>query len=184
MTYYFKHYMKGLVLSDEESVKEKLFGFDEAMEVNSNTVVLHCASIIMLMPFSRRDFRSKRLSRNRWTAWLLMIFQIIWKHQNPPDCSKAKFLITSAYRSGMWSDDVSCMLDLPAYSHYICQAIQWCDRRWLTLELVSSFDKNNPYYAHGWLILHCVSYSLRLVFIKTQRQEIQRIHNRWTIIFH
>lgn len=47
----FQTFMKGLVLSDEESVKEKLFGFDEAMEVNSNTVVLHCASIMMLIPF-------------------------------------------------------------------------------------------------------------------------------------
>ena len=37
--------MKGLVLSDEESVKEKLFGFDEAMEVSSNTDVMHCALI-------------------------------------------------------------------------------------------------------------------------------------------
>ena len=37
--------MKGLVLSDEEAVREKLFGFDEAMEVSSNTDVMHCALI-------------------------------------------------------------------------------------------------------------------------------------------
>ena len=158
--------MKGLVLSDEESVKEKLFGFDEAMEVNSNTVVLHCASIIMLMPFSRRDFRSKRLSRNRLTAWLLMIFQIIWKHQNPPDCSKVKFLIIGTWKSGMWLDDgyylFNCTTKLlihtsrEAYSRN--ENALGCDRCWLEVWLVTSFDKNNPYYEHGWLMLHIVSY--------------------------
>ena len=101
--------MEGLVLSDEESVKEKLFGFDEAMEVNSNTVVLHCASILTLMPFWLRDFDSKWLSSNRWTG--LMIFQIIWKHQNPPDCSKVKFLIIGTYKSGTWLDDGYHMWD-------------------------------------------------------------------------
>ena len=35
--------MKGIVSSEEESVREKLFGFDEAMEVNFNADVLHCA---------------------------------------------------------------------------------------------------------------------------------------------
>ena len=35
--------MEGLVLSDEEAGREKLFGFDEAMEVNSNTDFLHWA---------------------------------------------------------------------------------------------------------------------------------------------
>ena len=113
-----------------------------------------------------------------------MIFQIIWKHQNPPDCSKAKFLIMSAYRSGMWSDDVSCMFDLPAYSHYICQAIQWCDRRWLTLKLVSSFDKNNPYYAHGWLILHFVSYFSEIrIHQNTKIGTVKNAQNLSSLIF-
>ena len=37
--------MKGLVSSDEEAGREKLFGLDEAMEVNSNTDFMHCALI-------------------------------------------------------------------------------------------------------------------------------------------
>ena len=37
--------MKGLVLSEEEAGREKLFGFDEALEVSSNTDVMHCALI-------------------------------------------------------------------------------------------------------------------------------------------
>ena len=35
--------MKGIVSSEEESVRETLFGFDEAIEVNFNANVLHCA---------------------------------------------------------------------------------------------------------------------------------------------
>ena len=34
--------MKGIVSSEEESVRETLFGFDEAMEVNFNADMLHC----------------------------------------------------------------------------------------------------------------------------------------------
>ena len=37
MTFYAKCQMEGLVLSDEEAGREELIGFDEAMEVNSNT---------------------------------------------------------------------------------------------------------------------------------------------------
>ena len=35
--------MKGIVSSEEESVRETLFGFDEAMEVNFDADVLHFA---------------------------------------------------------------------------------------------------------------------------------------------
>ena len=37
--------MKGLVLSEEEAVRERLFGLDEALEVSSNTDVMQCALI-------------------------------------------------------------------------------------------------------------------------------------------
>ena len=88
------------------------------------------------------------------SSWLQMIFQIIWKHQNPPDCSKAKFLIIEAFKSGMWLDDGSCMFDLTTHSHYICQASQCCDRCWLAVKLVSSFDKANSSYGGHFTSLY------------------------------
>ena len=52
---------------------------------------------------------------------------------------------------------------LHASAHTLCTfylAVSICNVTAVDLKLnwFSSFDKNNPYYEHGWLILHTVSY--------------------------
>ena len=182
----FKHKMKGIVSSEEESVRETLFGFDEAMEVNCNADMLHCAlfwSIIKV--FKLTNFCLSLSSNSLMSDNLLIILQIIWKHQNPPDCSKAKFLIVSPFNSGMWLDDDNCMFisQLRDFCTLVVYLLSRCIDLFCNVTAVESqFDwflsqlKDNPYYDHGWLILHFVLHFTTISIHPNTTKEVNRSH--------
>jgi hypothetical protein len=89
-------YATGLSSFKSNTRGETLFGYREATEVSSS----HCnhrtsscgtgSCLLLTVSFRTRD----------------LLWQLIWKNQNPPDCKTAEYMIGTAFPSGKYSQTI------------------------------------------------------------------------------